>query len=108
LKRGDLITVVVAGDHGKPRPAVVIQADRLQSAATVLVCLFTGDAEKISDTRLLVEPDETNGLRKKSLIQAEKIYPIPRSKCGARIGALSAEQVAELNILLTFVLGLGD
>jgi len=108
LKRGDLITVVVAGEHAKPRPAVVIQSDTLQSAATVLVCLLTGEVEKTSETRVRIDPEPTNGLRKPSLIQGEKIYPMNRSRCGPRIGVLSPDQMRDLDVVLTFVLGLGD
>jgi mRNA interferase MazF len=27
VKRGDVVTVAVQGDYGKPRPAVVVQSD---------------------------------------------------------------------------------
>lgn len=27
MKRGDLVTVSLSGDYGKPRPALVIQSD---------------------------------------------------------------------------------
>lgn len=29
MKRGDFVTIVVQGDFGKPRPALVIQTDRV-------------------------------------------------------------------------------
>ena len=29
MRRGDLVTVAVSGDYGKPRPAVVVTADAL-------------------------------------------------------------------------------
>ena len=41
MKRGDLITVAVSGDYGKPRPALVIQSDFLADTDSVLVCLLT-------------------------------------------------------------------
>ena len=28
MKRGDLVTIAMAGDFGKPRPALVVQADQ--------------------------------------------------------------------------------
>ncbi len=103
-----MITVAVTGDHGKPRPAVVIQTDDLETA-TVLVCLITSDIiEAAAAFRLALEPTKANGLRKPSLVQADKIYPVPRRKCGAVIGALAAKDMSHLNILLAFVLGLGD
>jgi mRNA interferase MazF len=27
MRRGDVVTVAVAGDYGKPRPAVIVQSD---------------------------------------------------------------------------------
>ena len=27
MRRGDLVTVVTSGDYGKPRPALIVQAD---------------------------------------------------------------------------------
>ena len=108
MKRGDLITVVVSGEHGKPRPAVIVQADRLESAATILVCLLTSEIDRVSESRIAIDPNPANGLRKPSLIQVEKIYPMTKAKCGPRIGSLSSDQIRELDIVLTFVLGLGD
>lgn len=108
MKRGDLITVVVTGEHGKPRPAVVIQSNKLETAATVLVCLLTSQVDRLSDSRFRIEPASTNGLRKPSLIQVEKIYPMNRTKCGPKIGSLSNDQMEILDQTLTFVLGLGD
>lgn len=29
MKRGDIITVALSGDYGKPRPAVVVQNDKV-------------------------------------------------------------------------------
>jgi mRNA interferase MazF len=28
MKRGDIVIVAIAGDYGKPRPAVIVEADR--------------------------------------------------------------------------------
>ena len=39
MRRGDLVTAVVQGDFGKPRPALVIQADAFTGHATVTVLL---------------------------------------------------------------------
>lgn len=106
--RGDLTTVVVAGDHGKPRPGIVVQADALARSGTILVCLLTGDVEKTAPYRMLLQPTDKNGLRKPSLIQADKIYPVPIAKCGGVMGRLTEDEITELNLHLAFVLGLGD
>jgi mRNA interferase MazF len=42
MKRGDLVLAVARGDYGKPRPAVVVQADLFNPThASLLVCLLT-------------------------------------------------------------------
>jgi len=42
VKRGDIVLVVVRGDYGKPRPAVIVQSDLYNAThASLLVCLLT-------------------------------------------------------------------
>jgi mRNA interferase MazF len=40
VQRGDFVTVALQGDFGKPRPALVIQADSFADHATVTVCFY--------------------------------------------------------------------
>ena len=42
MKRGDLATVAMSGDFGKPRPVLVIQSDRFEDIDTVTVLLVSG------------------------------------------------------------------
>ena len=42
MRRGDLVTVALQGEHGKPRPALVIQSDLFaQMTSSVAVALLT-------------------------------------------------------------------
>ena len=41
MKRGDLVTIAIQGDFGKPRPALVIQSDRYDEHTTVTVLPVT-------------------------------------------------------------------
>ena len=41
MKRGDFVTVAIQGDYGKPRPALVIQADQFKGHASVTVLPVT-------------------------------------------------------------------
>ena len=106
MRRGDLITVAVSGDHGKPRPAVVVQADIVETG-TVLVCLMASDIDKTAPYRLALQPTPDNGLRRPSLIQADKIYPVALARCGEVIGRLDQTERDMLDLHLLFVLGLG-
>lgn len=38
MTRGDLFTVVLPGDYGKPRPAVLVQNDALAGFDSVILC----------------------------------------------------------------------
>jgi mRNA interferase MazF len=40
VQRGDFVTVALQGDFGKPRPALVIQADSFADHATVTGVAF--------------------------------------------------------------------
>jgi mRNA interferase MazF len=108
MKRGDLVTVVVAGDYGKPRPAVVIQSDHLDQGDSVLVTLLTSSMADASYYRLSLEPDEENGLRAPSQIMVDKILAVPRAKCGAVIGRLDNKSLTTFDQLLLVMVGLAD
>ena len=63
MKRGDIVTLSISGDYGKPRPAIVIQTNDLSDTCpTVVVCPMTSTRLDL-DFRILVEPDRENGLR---------------------------------------------
>jgi mRNA interferase MazF len=108
LKRGDIITVAVTGDYGKPRPAVIVQSDRLAEGDSVLVALVTATIRLASFYRFDVEPTPENGLRQHSQIQVNMVMAVARAKCGPVIGRLTPEQVAALNSLLSLMLGVAE
>jgi mRNA interferase MazF len=42
MKRGDLVKVAMTSDFGKPRPSVVIQANRFEHTGTVTMLRLSG------------------------------------------------------------------
>jgi mRNA interferase MazF len=80
VRRGDLVTVSAPGNHGKPRPAVIVQSDWLIATDSVLV--------NAPLYRLTIEPSDANGLKAPSQVMIDKIVAIPRKKCGRVIGRL--------------------
>lgn len=103
------MTAVFPGGFGKPRPAVVIETDRLPGTDSVLLCLITGHvSEEIVQRRILVEPSPENGLQRRSQISVEKILAVRRIKCGDVIGTLEGEALEQLNQALALVVGLLD
>ena len=109
LKRGDLVTVAVSGDFGKPRPAVIVQSDAFpEQHASVIVCQMTSELTDAPDFRVTIAPTELNGLRTASQIMADKPVTVRRARIGAAIGRLDGRDVRNLNGALAFSLGLAD
>lgn len=108
MKRGDIVTVAVSGDYGKPRPAVVIQSDWLKATDSVLVALMTSALADAPIYRLTLEPDARNGLRMPTQVMVDKIVAVPRAKCGKVLGRLDEKARIALDHMVSVVVGLAD
>ena len=108
MKRGDIVTVSASGDYGKPRPAVIIQSDKLNRADSVLVALITSTLRDAPLFRLEVEPTAENGLKLPSQIMVDKIMAYPRKKCGPVIGAFDQTTMIPLNNMVAVITGIAD
>lgn len=91
MKRGDLVTVAMSGDFGKPRPALVIQSDRFEDTGTVTVLLVSGTLVQAPLIRLTIQPTAGNGLRKPSQVMVDKAMSVKRDKIGPTFGRLDEE-----------------
>lgn len=106
LQRGDLVTVTVAGDYGKPRPAVVVQSDLFADLPSVIVALVTGTITGNPLLRVLIAPGTESGLEKPSDVMVDKLLTLPREKVGRRIGRLDGEAMRSVDLRLAAILGL--
>lgn len=107
MKRSDLVTVALAGDFGKPRPALIIQADPFELTATVTVLLISSNLVDAPLIRLTVKPDAANGLRLASQIMIDKAMTVRRDRIGQVFGRLDPETMIAVNRSLALFLGLG-
>lgn len=105
MRRGDLVTVAMPGDFGKPRPALVIQSDQFTDTATVSVLLLSGTLVNAPLIRLDVEPSPENGLRKRSQVMVDKAMTVKRDKLGEPFGRLDDETMVAVNRALALFLG---
>ena len=97
LRRGDVVTCVLSGDYGKPRPALVIQSDLFNEFhASVTVCPFTTHLQDAPLFRIQVEPEASNGLQQTSQLMTDKITTLKREKISHVIGRLSEEKIQEV------------
>jgi len=106
VKRGDFVTVALQGDFGKPRPALVVQADPFDAHATVTVLLVSSTLIDAPLFRITVQPDEANGLRKPSQIMVDKAMTVRRDKLGTPFGTASDEVMLEVSRCLAVFLGI--
>jgi mRNA interferase MazF len=107
VKRGELVTVALPGDYGKPRPAVVVQADLFnETHASVTVAPLTSTLVNAPLFRLAVEPSPENGLRALSQVMVDKVMTVRRERIGASIGELEPEMLKRVNRALALWLGL--
>ena len=72
MRRGDLVTVALQGDLGKPRPALVIQSDLFDAHPSVTILPVTGELRNAPLFRIAVNPTEQNGLTKPSQVMVDK------------------------------------
>jgi mRNA interferase MazF len=107
MKRGDVVTVALPGDYGKPRPAVVVQADHFNDThASITVVPVTSTLVNAPLFRLAVEPSAHNGLRALSQVMVDKLTTARRERIGAVIGALEPETLTRVNRALALWLGI--
>jgi mRNA interferase MazF len=92
VKRGDVVLSVLQGDLGKPRPAVIVQADELgPDRATIIVCPVSSDIADTPFFRPAILPSRRNGLREPSMVMVDKIIAVRRERLRAIIGSLETE-----------------
>jgi len=107
VKRGDLVTIALPGDFGKPRPALIIQSDQFDETATVTVLLLSGTLVDAPLIRTTIEPTTTNGLRKRSQVMVDKAMSVKRDKVGGAIGHLDAEAIVAVTRALAVFFAIG-
>ena len=107
MRRGDLVTVAISGDFGKPRPALVIQSDHFDATASITVLLISGTLVEAPLIRLTVDPAPENGLRKRSQIMIDKVMTVRRDRLAEPFGRLGEETMIAVNRSLALFLGFG-
>ena len=83
--RGDFVTIAMQGDFGKPRPALVMQADQFDEHATVTVLPVTSTLVAAPLLRITVQPSAENGLQKPSQVMVDKAMTVKREQGGASL-----------------------
>jgi mRNA interferase MazF len=106
VKRGEIWTQSGGpGYAGKPRPALIVQSDLLDTTDSVVTCSLTTHDNKAIPTRVALRATAANGLLEDSDLMADKIMAVSRTKLGRRLGAVSAADMARVEAAVMIVLG---
>jgi mRNA interferase MazF len=106
MSRADIVSVVLPGAYGKPRPAVLVQDDSFAALPSVTVLPITSELRDLPPLRITIPPGPESGLRIRSQIQIDKVITIPKSRIGERIGTVNDPTMEHVNVALKRFLGL--
>jgi mRNA interferase MazF len=96
MAKGDIVLITfpftdLSGT--KLRPAVVLADTSLD----LTVCFITTQLGFQEKTDILLQPSQTNGLRRQSLIRSSKIATLDKSLAKGLLGRLSQTEISQLN-----------
>ena len=106
LKR-EFVVVALPGDYGKPRPALIVQADLFnETHASITVVPVTSTLVDAPLFRLTVEPSPGNGLRSLSQLMVDKVTTVARPRVTQSIGRLEDDLVLRVSRALALWVGI--
>ena len=109
MRRGDVVTVALPGDFGKPRPAVVIRSELFANHTTVTVLPVTSTVTPESPLfRLQLVPSAENGLRAPSDVMVDRTMSVRSNRIGQMIGRLDETDILRINRALALFLGIAS
>ena len=109
MRRGEIWTVAGGPDYsGKPRPVVVLQADRFDRTDSITICGLTTTDIDAPLFRISIRSTKINNLAVESFVMVDKINTVPRRKLGYRIGRLTDLEMTAISRAAAIFLGLAD
>lgn len=108
MTRGDMVIVGVKGPYaGKPRPAVVVQADLFNPThASVTLCPVTSDCVDAPLFRVSLPPGDRTGLSAISQVMVDKVVTVPRAAVERTIGRCDLDEITLIDDALRLWLAL--
>jgi mRNA interferase MazF len=104
--RGDLVTIAMQGDFGKPRPALLIQSDQYDEHTSVTVLPISSMLVAAPLLRITIQPSQRNGLQKTSQVMIDKALTVKRDKVGPAFGHIEPDTLVEVERCLAVFLGI--
>jgi mRNA interferase MazF len=106
MMRGDLVTIAMQGNFGKPRPALIIQANQFSEHTSITVLPVTSTLVASPLLRVTVQPSTENSLRKPSQVMVDKAMTVKCDKAGPVFGRIGTDIMVEVERCLAVFLGI--
>ena len=106
MKRGDVVTIALNGDYGKPRPAVIIQGTLFADHPSFTLLPMTSDIRETPLFRMTILPSIENGLRAVSQVMIDKAQTVSIDRLGPVIGSLLDSEMLAISRALSVFLGI--
>jgi mRNA interferase MazF len=106
MKRGEFVTIATQGDYGKPRPALVIQADAFRAHSSATVLPITSKLIEAPLLRVTIQPNSENGLKQPSQVMIDKTITVKREKLGPAFGQIDSHSMTQIERCLAIFLGI--
>lgn len=103
-----MVVVATKGSYtGKPRPAVVVQADVFnETHASLTICPITSDCVDAPLFRVAVTAGARTGLQVPSQVMVDKVASVPRAAISRAIGRCAASEMDAVDAALRLWLAL--
>jgi mRNA interferase MazF len=96
MKTGDIILIPFPFSELtqiKVRPAVVVAVIKDKYNDLVLAAISSQVASTITANEIIIEPENTNGLRIRSVIKVDRIFTLKKEKIILKMGRLDTTQL---------------
>ena len=116
FKKGDIVIVKFPfvlkeqGEMQKGRPALVLSHDVVQRrfTDTTLAAITSQIPDNIIALEIILEPTELTGLKKRSLLRLDFIMTVPSDLISRKIGKISDDIMADVDMKLKLQFGLNQ
>jgi mRNA interferase MazF len=108
LNRGEIVKVIVPGDYGKARPAIVIQSQLLSEIPSIVIVPCTSELIDDCFYRPDIPADAQTGLRLPTQAMADKVTTVSKHRVRETIGVAPAETLEAVMRSVQFVIGSYD
>lgn len=106
MKRGEVVTIALSGDFGKPRPAIVVQADLFNDThPSITILPISSVIIHAPLYRITLDPTPENGLKKVSQIMVDKIATARADRIGRVVGRVTDDTMISVTRALAVWLG---